>query len=182
MSQPFVDEGDRVKEGQLIARLDDCHIYEVKVAQIKARLEARKAGLTGLEVGLAQAEAELARTESLFEGGLTSESELDQARLSVDSFTSDLDAARWEVKVIQADLEVGRPCDVDPSGVRRSGGIEVAARVGEKSPVARDQARAHANAYGRRQKSPSAVRGIRHHDLLPIRFGVYRDTFAATRI
>jgi len=93
-----VREGDRVRAGDLLVRLDDAEARaqlaqaRAQLAQGQARLEqvrgtgARVAGeaLRQAEVRAQQAEARLRRTEQLAAGGSASEQDLDEARRALD--------------------------------------------------------------------------------------------------
>jgi len=93
-----VREGDRVRRGDLLARLDDAEARaqaaqaRAQLAQAQARFEqvrgtgARVAGeaLRQAEVRVQQAETRLRRTEAQAQGGAASEQELDDARRGLD--------------------------------------------------------------------------------------------------
>ncbi len=76
-----VEEGDFVKKGQLLLRIKpDIYIAQKKRAQ--ANLEAAKATLKIRKATLDQVRSEYNRTKELFEKGLASESQLEQAKAS----------------------------------------------------------------------------------------------------
>jgi len=75
----FVNIGDRVKRGQLIAVLDD-EEYAQQVGQARAELEVAKANVIESRSSLEVAGRELKRAQALRRKKITSESELDAAR------------------------------------------------------------------------------------------------------
>ena len=124
----LVHEGDAVKGGQLLARLDQTELT-ARRQQAAAQLTASRAMLTELEHGsrsqevqqgrdalaaanqkLADAQRDLDRTRRLFDGGAVSREALDKAQLAFDVAQSLHDQA---VQALQL-LEVGpRPERID---------------------------------------------------------------------
>jgi len=117
----LVAEGDRVKEGQLLARLDQTELA-ARRQQAAAQLAAAQAGLTELEHGsrtqevqqgrdalaaaeqkLADARRDLDRTRRLFDGGAVSREALDKDQLASDVAQSNRDQAAQALQL----LEVG---------------------------------------------------------------------------
>lgn len=82
----YVDLGDTVKRGQVIAK-----IYDVP---FKGQLEGAKAQIRQAEVALARDSAQYSRQKQLFEGGLTSEFDYQNAEAVYLNSKSQLDAAR----------------------------------------------------------------------------------------
>ncbi len=74
----FVDIGDRVKNGQLIAVLDEEELLQ-QVEQARAELQVALAGVEDAKVSLNTAQREYERIRSLREKKIASEAELDQA-------------------------------------------------------------------------------------------------------
>ena len=83
----FVDEGDRVRSGQLLARLDDA---ELRAARVQRE-----------EVRLANAVAELARHEKLSADRVISDSLRDKLKLDHDVAIADLRLARAELARVE---------------------------------------------------------------------------------
>jgi HlyD family secretion protein len=102
----LVDEGDRVRAGQVIARLDDAELREAAVQRAEARV--------------ANASAELARNQRLREGSVISISLHEKLKLEHDVALADLRLARAEL----ARVQVRAPIDGQV--------IDVHARAGER--------------------------------------------------
>jgi len=79
----FIDDGDRVEKGQIIAVLDSHR--------------ARKAGVVRLQAELANARAELQRRDRLFHDAIVSQAERDQHHLGVRSLEAQLEEAEAEL-------------------------------------------------------------------------------------
>src|SRR6202453_3957320 len=62
-----IEEGDRVKEGQVIARLDDSNV-RAALAAAHAQLDYAKSGLAETEVNLKNAKTDYERTNKVAEG------------------------------------------------------------------------------------------------------------------
>jgi membrane fusion protein YbhG len=124
----LVDEGDRVKDGQLLARLDQTELMAQR-QQAAAQLAGARARLTELERGsrtqdvqqgrdalaaanqrLADAQRDLDRTRRLFDGGAVSREALDKSQLAYDVAQSQHDQAAQALQL----LEIGpRPETID---------------------------------------------------------------------
>jgi HlyD family secretion protein len=116
VAEVLIEEGMAVKEGQLLARLDDTTtqpIYELA----KRQLEAARGNLNEVEVRVAEAERNLRRTEQLRKDKLVSELALDQAQSEAAALNARLEALRSEVKVAEGTLRV-RAQDLDDLMVR----------------------------------------------------------------
>jgi len=102
----LVEEGDRVKRGDVLARLRGIALLEAEV--------------DGARAELAQAERELARREGLRRGGAAADAELEAARLA-------RDVARASLARAEADLELSRVRSPLDGQV-----LEIHAREGER--------------------------------------------------
>jgi HlyD family secretion protein len=107
-----VEEGDRVKAGQLLARMDDSE-QNAAVEQARRAMEEAAARLEQLnqvsrpvadqnliqaEANLAQAAAEFERVKTLAEAGFYNQSRLDEARRAVDAARAAREAAQAQAK------------------------------------------------------------------------------------
>lgn len=100
-----VEEGMSVKQGQVLAKLDDA-IADVTYQLAKAQVEVLQARLVSIESDLAEARRNLARTEKLDQSKFSSEAQLTQAQTDVAKFLSQKASAEADIKV--AKLEVKR--------------------------------------------------------------------------
>ncbi|MPM16491.1 Macrolide export protein MacA [bioreactor metagenome] len=99
----LVKEGDRVKQGQVLARVKP-DIYQANYEQIAANVNSQKANLSNSEARLAQTEAQFLNTESsynrnktLFEQGVISQAEFDGAQAQYDVAKAEVQAAKQTV-------------------------------------------------------------------------------------
>ena len=101
-----VDEGMAVREGQVLARLDDVTL-KAALALSEAQVEASRGVLRETEVRLDEAKVTLGRRVQLSKDGLATKAELDAAEAEVASLDARLAAAHEQVRVAerQADLE-----------------------------------------------------------------------------
>ena len=133
----LVDEGMRVKQGQILARLDESDARRELLVAETAR-DATAAQLESLRPNLANAEREWRRQRELQRGGFTTEESLDQARTTADSLRAQLAALREQVRAADAQIGVARQ-GVENCTVRAPfSGVVVSkdAQVGEMvSPV-----------------------------------------------
>jgi RND family efflux transporter MFP subunit len=95
-----VEEGMAVREGQVLARLDDANV-QAALRLMEAQLEAARRSINETEVRLADAERTLKRREQLRSDGLIPEADLDQARAEVLSLQARIAASREQVTVAE---------------------------------------------------------------------------------
>jgi RND family efflux transporter MFP subunit len=100
-----IEEGDRVKAGQVIARLDDTNI-RASLNAARAQVEFAKAGLSETQVNLANAQRDYERQKSLIKDHFVSQSALDNSRTAMDALTAQLATQRRNVEVAQRNVEV----------------------------------------------------------------------------
>jgi RND family efflux transporter MFP subunit len=86
LTQLLVDAGDRVKRGQLLARID--------TREADAQVASAGAQVAQAEAALAQAQLEHDRTKSLVAQGFVSQAALDKANADLKTARAGLDAAR----------------------------------------------------------------------------------------
>ncbi|HKR34662.1 MAG TPA: efflux RND transporter periplasmic adaptor subunit [Steroidobacteraceae bacterium] len=116
VAEVLIEEGMAVKQGQLLARLDDTTtkpIYELSQRQ----LDAARRNLNEVQVRVAEAERNLKRTEGMRKDKLVSEQALDQAQSEAAALNARLEALQGEVKVSEATVRV-RAQDLDDLLVR----------------------------------------------------------------
>ena len=114
-----VDEGDRVHEGQLLARLDVSEL-QARRAQAAAQLDGARALLAELQTGsrpediasaraaagaatdrFTDAQRDLARTRQLFDGGAVSQEALDKAQTGFDLARAQRDQAAQALRLVE---------------------------------------------------------------------------------
>ena len=105
--QVNVEEGMAVKEGQVLARLDDVTL-RASLALSQAQAEAARGALRETEVRLAEARVLLGRRQQLAKDGLITEAEFDAAKAEVESLDARLAAAREQVSVAESQIALER--------------------------------------------------------------------------
>jgi RND family efflux transporter MFP subunit len=133
----LIEEGMAVKEGQLLAKLDDS-VPRAELMLAESRLVAAKAALDELEVAVEQARLDFERTTGLAAKKLASQADLDRDRLALDAGTARLERARKDVVVAEQALAVQRQLVADMEIRAPFSGVVVAkaAQPGEMiSPI-----------------------------------------------
>ena len=120
VQQVLVREGDEVTRGQEVAYLDRTEMQarraqaEAQVAAARARLEELQRGFRGEEIAqaraardaakqrLTDAERDLERTRTLFQGGAVSQEALDKAQLALDVARSGYQQAEEQLRLMQS--------------------------------------------------------------------------------
>lgn len=97
----FFDEGVRVRQGQLLATLDDSDAKRALNAATADR-NASRAAIADLEVQLKYAQIQLHRAQELFSEKVQSQEALDTARTNVDSLNAKILLARNQVTASEA--------------------------------------------------------------------------------
>lgn len=141
ISQIHFDEGDEVKAGDVLFRLDD-RTYRDNVAIARATLAAREAAVKVAEANLAKAKAELhkagldaARYKRLYDGGNASLNEYETYRLNqeraqaaLDYAQSSLSSETAQVALAKATLAI-REKDLEDTVIRAPLGGMIASRL-----------------------------------------------------
>lgn len=132
LTQVLIEEGDRVKAGQVVARLDDTALRAaLNAAEANAR--AAQAQVAQARAQLAQAQADQRRQDELLASGMVSRQAADQARTAAASAAAQLDARQREAEAARAQFAQAK-VNYDFTFVRApfSGVVtEKAAQVGE---------------------------------------------------
>jgi HlyD family secretion protein len=105
IAEVMVEEGMNVREGQILARLDDS-TARVNYNLAKAQLAAARKKLQETEVRLHEAELNLSRTQGLTEEGVASQAALDADQAEYDSLGARLALGREEVAVAERQVAV----------------------------------------------------------------------------
>jgi RND family efflux transporter MFP subunit len=132
-----VEEGMEVREGQVLARLDDSTL-QAALRLYRAQLEAAKRQIPESEVRLAQARIQLQRQERLRQEGLNTPNDIDNARADVDSLVARIASLQEDVKVAESQIAMQQTA-IDDTIIRAPfSGVAISkdAQVGEMiSPV-----------------------------------------------
>src|SRR3984957_9118985 len=99
----LIEEGDHVKEGQVIGRLDDT-AQRASLSQAQAALQSAQALLTQYQVQVAQSIRDLKRNEDLVGRKLVSEQALEQSRSQADQQSAQVLGQRRQVSLAEANL------------------------------------------------------------------------------
>ena len=97
----YFDEGNNVKEGQLLATLDDSDVQK-SLAAAKADRESAAAQIADLQVQLRLAEIQLKRTQGLVDAKVSTQEALDNASASVDSLKAKIAVTKQQVAAAEA--------------------------------------------------------------------------------
>lgn len=99
----YVREGDRVKAGDLLVRIDP-EIYKSAFEQAEAQLNSQKAGLANARAQLSQVDARFRnveisynRSKGLWEKKVISDADYETARMNYEMAKADLEAARQSI-------------------------------------------------------------------------------------
>ncbi|HKW02680.1 MAG TPA: efflux RND transporter periplasmic adaptor subunit [Vicinamibacterales bacterium] len=111
-----VEEGMAVKEGQVLARLDDLS-SQAALALAKAQLAQAEKGVRENEVHLQQANITLKRQTQLTNGGYGSQQDVDQAKTDVDATEARILALKAQVNVAARQVEL-QQTEVDNAIIR----------------------------------------------------------------
>ncbi len=128
----LVEEGDQVKAGQVLARLDDSDT-RAQLGLARAQVAAAQAQLGSLEAELDQARRDLTRQQDLSNRGLTSAQALDDAHTKVATLTARIGAQRSQIAVTEAQRHIAQVNEDDTVIRAPFAGVVVnkAAQVGE---------------------------------------------------
>src|SRR6267154_1703506 len=133
----FFDEGNRVKEGQLLATLDDSDVRRALESSVADR-DSSKATIRDFEVQLRYAEIQLHRAAELKAANVQSQDQLDNAETAADSLRAKIALAKQQVAGANARIQEAQQA-VDNCTIRAPfAGIIVSkdAQVGEMvSPI-----------------------------------------------
>jgi RND family efflux transporter MFP subunit len=92
----FFDEGNNVKQGQLLTMLDDSDVQKSLLAA-RADKESAAAGIADQQVQLRLAEIQLKRTQGLVDAKVQTEEALDNSKATVDSLRARIALTRQQV-------------------------------------------------------------------------------------
>ena len=105
--QVNIEEGMAVRQGQVLARLDD-ETQRAAVALAEAQAEAARRNVNESEVRLNEARITLERVSTLVKVGYSTAAEVDAARAAVESLDARIRAAREQVRVAERQIALER--------------------------------------------------------------------------
>ena len=111
-----VEEGDKVKKGQVIARLESDDV-NARLNQAMAQLDIAKAQLNQEEVNFDQLKKEFKRSETLFQSKVITESEFDIVKAQYLASEARLNSARATIKAYDAAVAAAR-IDIENTVIR----------------------------------------------------------------
>ena len=101
----FVEEGQSVREGQVLARLDDSQV-RAGLALAEAQLAAAQKGFAEDQARLREAERNLERRRRLFEENVVGRAEVDTAQSEVESLKARIAYSQQQVAVAEAQVNL----------------------------------------------------------------------------
>jgi RND family efflux transporter MFP subunit len=107
LTEVLIDEGFKVKKGQVLARLDDTGL-KASLAAAEAQVYTAEANLGQLRAQLAQAQADERRQAELNASGMTTRQSREQSATAVKTVSAQLEAAQRQVQAAQAQVRVAR--------------------------------------------------------------------------
>src|SRR5262247_3710514 len=105
VTEVMIEEGMRVKEGDILARLDDTEA-KAALGLARAQLTAARSQLSEIGALLDQAERDYVRQQELLKRQLVSEQSMDAARAQRDMLRAKLGSAEEQVRVAQESVRV----------------------------------------------------------------------------
>ena len=103
----FIEEGKAVRQGQVLARLDDSQLRAMLNVD-EAQLNAARRATTENEARLREAELTLGRRQQLVKDKVISRAELDSAEAEVESLKARIAMAQQQVEVAQTQVAARR--------------------------------------------------------------------------
>ena len=125
----LIEEGQRVAEGAVLARLDDTEA-KAQLALAQAQLAAARSQLGEIQAQLAQAERDFTRQQELMRRELVSAQSLDAALAQRDMLRARLASAQEQVRVAQESVDVAQ-VQLDNTVIRAPFGGVVTAKAAQ---------------------------------------------------
>ena len=171
VTQFFVDAGDRVKRGQLLARID--------TRETDAQVAAQRANVAQAEAALVQARLNFDRTQSLVKQNFLSQSALDKADADLKTAQAAVDAARagnTQAVTARSFAEVRSPID----GVVTRRLMELGELAAPGKPILDVHDPAALRAVG--SVPQFALSAVAHAERANVLLPTLNQTIAATRV
>ena len=103
----LIEEGKPVKQGEVLARLDDSNA-RAQLALAESQLDAARAAQAEIRVQLIEGQRQLRRTREVHDRKLVSDAALDNAQSTVESLEARLESAAQNVSVAERGVSVQR--------------------------------------------------------------------------
>lgn len=116
VSRLFVDIGDEVKEGALIAQLEQADVL-ARLLQAQARLDVSRAALANAEPERRDALLHYQRTHELWEKGLVTQSEFESAETRLRRANAAVRSSHATIKLAEAEVQAAN-VDVENTKIR----------------------------------------------------------------
>lgn len=107
LTEVLIDEGFKVRKGQVLARLEDSGL-KAGLAAAEAQVRSAQAGVVQLRAQLAQSEADARRQAELAASGMTTHQAQELAQTAQRAYAAQLDAAQRQVEAAQAQARQAR--------------------------------------------------------------------------
>lgn len=107
LAEVLVEEGDKVKQGQVLARLENTD-EEAQLQLARVQVAAATAQVGSLQVQLRQARRDLKRQQDLDRRHLTTAQAVEDARTKLESLSAQLQAQREQIGVAQAQAHIAQ--------------------------------------------------------------------------
>ncbi len=107
LTEVLIDEGFKVKKGQVLARLDDTGL-RAGLAAAEAQVRTAEANLGQLRAQLAQAQADERRQAELAASGMTTRQSREQSATAVKTVSAQIEAAQRQIEAAQAQARQAR--------------------------------------------------------------------------
>ena len=104
LTEVLIEEGDKVADGQVLARLDDT-AQRASLAQAQAQMHAAQANLVQLEAQLEQARRDLTRQQGLIGRQLTAQQALELAQTQVAVTGAQVQTQRRQIELAAAAVQ-----------------------------------------------------------------------------
>ncbi|MGB7217780.1 MAG: efflux RND transporter periplasmic adaptor subunit [Vicinamibacterales bacterium] len=111
-----VEEGRAVKEGDVLARLDDSTV-RAALALAEAQAEAARQSMAENDVRLAEARVTLGRLNQLVKDRIVGQAEVDTAKANADSLEARINSIRQQVRVAESQVALQKT-DLDNTIIR----------------------------------------------------------------
>jgi RND family efflux transporter MFP subunit len=107
LTEVLIDEGFKVRKGQVLARLDDTGL-KAGLAAAEAQIRTAEANQGQLRAQLAQAQADEKRQAELNASGMTTRQSREQAATAVKTVSAQLEASQRQIEAAQAQAKQAR--------------------------------------------------------------------------